>query len=164
MTAPAGPVRRDVDPRGQGEVLGPRRAGYPSLVKLPRPSGSQRPRDLDAARGVGGRDITPYLPGGIVEITGGANLRANVALVRANAHPGTASTAAAFGPPLPPLGRSAPGHHTRRQAFQRSDPPIAHGLDVVEPHDGGSAWACPHAVRAGEGIEPPARHLGVGPV
>jgi pseudouridine-5'-phosphate glycosidase len=43
--------------------------------------------DLDE-RGIGGRDATPYLLGRIVELTGGASLTANVALVRENARVG----------------------------------------------------------------------------
>jgi pseudouridine-5'-phosphate glycosidase len=50
--------------------------------------------DLDA-RGITGKDTTPYLLGRIVEITGGASLRANIALVKNNAHLG-AEIAAAF--------------------------------------------------------------------
>ena len=43
----------------------------------------------DADRlGVTGKDITPYLLGRIVEITGGASLTANIALVKANARLG----------------------------------------------------------------------------
>jgi pseudouridylate synthase len=45
--------------------------------------------DMDA-RGTRGKDITPYLLGRIVEITEGASLKANIALVRANARLGTA--------------------------------------------------------------------------
>ena len=45
--------------------------------------------DMDA-RGIHGKDATPYLLARIVEITGGASLKANLALVRANAHLGTA--------------------------------------------------------------------------
>lgn len=45
--------------------------------------------DMDA-RGIRGKDATPYLLGRIVEITGGASLQANIALVRANAHLGAA--------------------------------------------------------------------------
>ena len=45
--------------------------------------------DLDRL-GIRGKDATPYLLGRIVEITGGASLKANVALVRANARLGTA--------------------------------------------------------------------------
>lgn len=41
-----------------------------------------------AARGVTGKDITPYLLGRIVEITSGESLRTNVALVRNNARLG----------------------------------------------------------------------------
>jgi pseudouridine-5'-phosphate glycosidase len=45
----------------------------------------------DADRlGVTGKDITPYLLGRIVEITGGASLTANIALVKANARFGAA--------------------------------------------------------------------------
>ena len=45
----------------------------------------------DLARlGITGKDITPYLLGRIVEITGGASLTANIALVRNNAHLGAA--------------------------------------------------------------------------
>jgi pseudouridine-5'-phosphate glycosidase len=50
--------------------------------------------DLDARR-ITGKDATPYLLGRIVEITGGASLRANIALVKNNAHLG-AQVAAAF--------------------------------------------------------------------
>ena len=45
--------------------------------------------DMDAG-GIRGKDTTPYLLGRIVEITGGASLKANIALVRANARLGTA--------------------------------------------------------------------------
>lgn len=45
--------------------------------------------DMDA-RGIRGKDATPFLLARIVEITGGASLTANLALVRANAHLGTA--------------------------------------------------------------------------
>ena len=45
--------------------------------------------DMDA-RGIHGKDATPFLLARIVEITGGASLKANLALVRANAHLGTA--------------------------------------------------------------------------
>ena len=50
--------------------------------------------DLDRL-GITGKDATPYLLGRIVEITGGDSLRANVALVKNNAHLG-AEIAAAF--------------------------------------------------------------------
>ena len=50
--------------------------------------------DLDA-RGITGKDATPYLLGRIVEITGGASLAANIALVKNNAHLG-AEVATAF--------------------------------------------------------------------
>jgi pseudouridine-5'-phosphate glycosidase len=50
--------------------------------------------DLDRL-GITGKDTTPYLLGRIVEITGGASLTANIALVRNNAHLG-AEIAAAF--------------------------------------------------------------------
>jgi len=50
--------------------------------------------DLDA-RGITGKDATPYLLGRIVEITGGASLTANIALVKNNAHLG-AEVATAF--------------------------------------------------------------------
>lgn len=46
-------------------------------------------------RGITGKDATPYLLGRIVEITGGASLTANIALVKNNAHLG-AQVAAAF--------------------------------------------------------------------
>jgi pseudouridine-5'-phosphate glycosidase len=45
--------------------------------------------DLDA-QGIHGKDTTPYLLGRIVEITGGASLTANIALVRHNARLGAA--------------------------------------------------------------------------
>ncbi|WP_285664452.1 pseudouridine-5'-phosphate glycosidase [Actinorhabdospora filicis] len=49
-------------------------------------------RALDdmAALGIQGKDITPYLLGRIVELTEGASLTANIALVRANARLGAA--------------------------------------------------------------------------
>ena len=50
-----------------------------------------------AARGVSGKDITPYLLGRIVEITGGASLRANIALVKNNARLGAAVAVALAG-------------------------------------------------------------------
>ena len=50
--------------------------------------------DMDA-RGISGKDATPYLLGRIVEITGGASLAANIALVKNNAHLG-AEVATAF--------------------------------------------------------------------
>jgi pseudouridine-5'-phosphate glycosidase len=53
--------------------------------------------DMDA-RGIRGQDTTPYLLGRIVEITGGASLKANIALVRANARLGTAIATAYAGP------------------------------------------------------------------
>jgi pseudouridine-5'-phosphate glycosidase len=43
--------------------------------------------DMDS-RGIGGRDVTPFLLGRIVELTGGDSLRANIALVENNAHLG----------------------------------------------------------------------------
>ncbi len=46
--------------------------------------------------GISGKDATPYLLGRIVELTDGASLRANIALVRANARLG-AQVAAALG-------------------------------------------------------------------
>ena len=51
-----------------------------------------------AERGITGKDITPYLLGRIVEITGGASLRTNIALVRNNARLG-AALAVAFAAP-----------------------------------------------------------------
>jgi pseudouridylate synthase len=42
------------------------------------------------ARGIRGKDATPYLLGRIVDITGGESLAANIALVRANARLGAA--------------------------------------------------------------------------
>lgn len=51
--------------------------------------------DLDA-RGIGGKAVTPYLLGRIVELTGGASLATNIALVRHNARLG-AELAAALG-------------------------------------------------------------------
>lgn len=45
--------------------------------------------DMDAL-GIHGKEATPYLLGRIVEITGGASLTANIALVRANARLGAA--------------------------------------------------------------------------
>ena len=42
------------------------------------------------ARGIHGKEATPYLLGRIVEITGGESLEANIALVRNNARFGAA--------------------------------------------------------------------------
>jgi len=44
-------------------------------------------QDMDA-KGIKGKEATPYLLGRIVEITGGDSLRANIALVKNNAHLG----------------------------------------------------------------------------
>ncbi|MDQ4053163.1 MAG: pseudouridine-5'-phosphate glycosidase [Actinomycetota bacterium] len=52
--------------------------------------------DLDRL-GIRGKDATPYLLGRIVEITGGASLTANIALVRANARLGAAVATAYVG-------------------------------------------------------------------
>ena len=52
--------------------------------------------DLDRL-GIAGKDATPYLLGRIVEITGGASLTANIALVRANARLGAAIACAYAG-------------------------------------------------------------------
>jgi pseudouridine-5'-phosphate glycosidase len=52
--------------------------------------------DLDA-RGIAGKDVTPYLLRRIVELTDGASLVANIALVRANARFGTAIAVAHAG-------------------------------------------------------------------
>lgn len=49
--------------------------------------------DLDE-RGITGKDATPYLLGRIVEITGGESLKANIALVKNNAHLGAEVAAA----------------------------------------------------------------------
>ncbi|HEY1118761.1 MAG TPA: pseudouridine-5'-phosphate glycosidase [Acidimicrobiales bacterium] len=49
--------------------------------------------DLDE-RGITGKDATPYLLGRIVEITGGESLKANIALVKNNAHLGSEVAAA----------------------------------------------------------------------
>jgi pseudouridylate synthase len=46
-------------------------------------------RDMDA-KGIKGKEATPYLLGRIVEITGGESLRANIALVKNNARLGAA--------------------------------------------------------------------------
>ena len=45
--------------------------------------------DLDRL-GIGGKEVTPYLLGRIVELTGGASLTTNIALVRHNARLGSA--------------------------------------------------------------------------
>lgn len=57
--------------------------------------------DADA-RGLSGKDITPYLLGRIVELTDGESLTANIALVRHNARLGAAVAAAYVAAP-PPL-------------------------------------------------------------
>ena len=41
-------------------------------------------------RGITGKDITPFLLGRIVELSGGASLETNIALVRSNARLGAA--------------------------------------------------------------------------
>ena len=48
--------------------------------------------DMDE-RGIVGKDATPYLLGRIVELTDGASLTANIALVRSNARLGAAVAA-----------------------------------------------------------------------
>jgi pseudouridine-5'-phosphate glycosidase len=78
-------------------------------VANPIPEADEIPREqideiieqalADLARlGITGKDITPYLLGRIVEITGGTSLTANIALVRNNAHLG-ARIASAFALP-----------------------------------------------------------------
>lgn len=78
-------------------------------VANPIPEADEIPREqideiieqalADLARlGVTGKDITPYLLGRIVEITGGASLTANIALVRNNAHLGAQIAMAFAGP------------------------------------------------------------------
>jgi len=52
--------------------------------------------DMDE-RGIHGKDATPYLLGRIVELTDGASLTANIALVRANARLGSAIAVALSG-------------------------------------------------------------------
>ena len=52
--------------------------------------------DMDA-RGIDGKDATPYLLGRIVEITDGESLTANIALVRDNARLGAAIATAYAG-------------------------------------------------------------------
>ncbi|CCI53820.1 pseudouridine-5'-phosphate glycosidase [Nostocoides jenkinsii] len=75
-------------------------AGGVSIAN-PVPTGEEIPAsDMDAviaraladcdARGIRGKDITPYLLGRIVELTEGASLRTNIALVRNNARLGAA--------------------------------------------------------------------------
>ena len=63
----------------------------PEADELPRsemdPVITRALADLDE-RGIGGRDATPYLLGRIVELTGGASLTTNIALVRENARVG----------------------------------------------------------------------------
>ena len=57
--------------------------------------------DMDAL-GIHGKQATPYLLGRIVEITGGASLTANIALVRNNARLGSAVAASLVELGLPP--------------------------------------------------------------
>ncbi len=74
-----------------------RGSGFPSPLRADGPDEipaaqmdpviQQALADLDA-RGVHGRDATPFLLGRIVELTGGASLTANIALVRENARVG----------------------------------------------------------------------------
>ncbi|WP_148615389.1 pseudouridine-5'-phosphate glycosidase [Nocardioides rubriscoriae] len=52
--------------------------------------------DLDAL-GIGGKDVTPYLLKRIVELTGGASLATNIALVKSNARLGAALAVAYAG-------------------------------------------------------------------
>lgn len=70
-------------------------------VANPVPADEEMPRDeIDAVihraladcdeRGIRGKDITPYLLGRIVELSGGRSLETNLALVRHNARVGTA--------------------------------------------------------------------------
>jgi pseudouridylate synthase len=56
--------------------------------------------DLDAL-GIGGKDVTPYLLGRIVELTDGASLATNIALVRHNARLGAAVAVAHAGATRP---------------------------------------------------------------
>jgi pseudouridine-5'-phosphate glycosidase len=101
------PLRVD----GPEEVAAVLRAGWELgvagvVVANPVPADDEIPAEriagiidqalADLARlGITGKDVTPYLLGRIVEITGGDSLRANIALVRDNARFG-ASLAAAY--------------------------------------------------------------------
>ena len=77
--------------------------GIPGGIAIanPVPAAEEMPRDvMDGViaqalrecdeRGITGKDITPFLLGRIVEITDGASLRTNIALVRNNARLGAA--------------------------------------------------------------------------
>jgi pseudouridine-5'-phosphate glycosidase len=70
-------------------------------IANPVPTSEEMPRDvIDGViaralhecdeRGIAGKDITPFLLGRIVELTDGASLRTNIALVRNNARLGAA--------------------------------------------------------------------------
>ena len=76
---PGGAGGRQPDPRRRRD---PGRARSRGII-------DQALADMDA-RGIHGKDATPYLLGRIVEITGGESLAANIALVRANARLGAA--------------------------------------------------------------------------
>ncbi|AIY16676.1 pseudouridine-5'-phosphate glycosidase [Pimelobacter simplex] len=65
----------------------------PAADEIPQPEieATIRQALADAdARGIRGKDITPYLLGRIVELSGGASLETNIALVRDNARLGAA--------------------------------------------------------------------------
>ncbi|MGA8257417.1 MAG: pseudouridine-5'-phosphate glycosidase [Nocardioides sp.] len=99
----AAPARVESPADAAGVVAAARRLGVRSGLVLahPIPEGDEIPAheigavidqalgDLDAL-GIGGKDVTPYLLKRIVELTDGASLVANIALVRANARFGAA--------------------------------------------------------------------------
>jgi pseudouridine-5'-phosphate glycosidase len=87
------------EPRRIGEVIAAtRRLGLTSglLIANPVPAEAALPADLieahiaaacrdAAAAGISGKALTPFLLGRINELTGGASLRANTALIKSNA-------------------------------------------------------------------------------
>jgi pseudouridine-5'-phosphate glycosidase len=65
----------------------------PAEDEIPQPEIERTIRQALAdadERGIRGKDITPYLLGRIVELSGGASLETNIALVRDNARLGAA--------------------------------------------------------------------------
>ena len=76
-------------------------------------------------RGVVGRDITPFLLGRVNELSGGASLRSNLALVKNNALVGgqIATQAAALGRPSPGIAGGGASSRSRTQCLLATSAP-----------------------------------------
>lgn len=106
------PLRADTPERLAAIMRAKWELGLPGAVSVanPVPEEDEIPADVIGRhisralaecdqRGVTGRDVTPFLLGRLVELSGGSSLETNIALVRANARLG-AAVAWAYGGPV----------------------------------------------------------------